>query len=58
MMSAVSDSSSASLLDLHPRRPCVYLDQWDRSNLNWLVRVLVWVGWMVLVLVEAAERSC
>jgi hypothetical protein len=28
MMTAVSDSSSTSLPDLHPARPCVYLDQW------------------------------
>ncbi len=28
MMIVVSDSSGLSLLDLHPARPCVYLDQW------------------------------
>jgi RHS repeat-associated protein len=31
---------------------------WDRSNLNWLVRGLVWAGWVMLVLVGAVERSC
>jgi hypothetical protein len=40
----------------HPRGAGIR--DWARSILNWLVRGLVWAGWMVLVLVEAAERSC
>lgn len=28
MMIGVSDSSGLRLQDLHPARPCVYLDQW------------------------------